>query len=95
MASNKRAKAVCDICGFVYPHRVMKKNSYGLLVCPTDFDGAYDLKNHPQNRVPDTRDDPTIQNARPDDGGRNLEWQLADITWNDVPEPDDRKWGTV
>ena len=33
MAVGKRAKAVCDICGFVYPHNVMKKNSFGLLVC--------------------------------------------------------------
>ena len=95
MAKNKNAKAMCDECGFVYPLRVMRLSSYGTLRCPQCFDGRYDLKNHPQNRVPDTRDDPTIQNARPDDGGRNLEWQLADITWNDVPEPDDRKWGTV
>ena len=95
MATNKNAKAMCDECGFVYPLRVLRLSSYGTLRCPQCFDGRYDLKNHPQNRVPDTRDDPTIQNARPDDGGRNLEWQLADITWNDVPEPDDRKWGTV
>ena len=95
MATNKNAKAMCDEGGFVYPLRVMRLSSYGTLRCPQCFDGRYDLKNHPQNRVPDTRDDPTIQNARPDDGGRNLEWQLADITWNDVPEPDDRKWGTV
>jgi hypothetical protein len=95
MATDKNAKAMCDECGFVYPLRVMRLSKYGTLRCPQCFDGRYDLKNHPQNRVPDTRDDPTIQNARPDDGGRNLEWQLADITWNDIPEPDDRKWGTV
>ena len=95
MATDKIAKAMCDECGVVYPLRVMRLSSYGTLRCPQCFDGRYDLKNHPQNRVPDTRDDPTIQNARPDDGGRNLEWQLADITWNDIPEPDDRKWGTV
>ena len=95
MATDKNAKAMCDECGFVYPLRVMRLSSYGTLRCPQCFDGRYDLKNHPQNRVPDTIDDPTIQNARPDDGGRNLEWQLADITWNDIPEPDDRKWGTV
>ena len=95
MATNKNAKAMCDECGFVYPLRVMRLSSYGTLRCPQCFDGRYYLKNHPKNRVPDTRDDPTIQNARPDDGGRNLEWQLADITWNDDPEPDDRKCGTV
>ena len=49
MASKKRAKAMCDISGFVYPMRVMRLNSYGLLVGPLDYDGQYDLKNHPQN----------------------------------------------
>ena len=52
MAVGKKSLAVCDICGFVYPHSVMKRNSYGLIVCPTDYDGAYDEKNHPQNRAP-------------------------------------------
>ena len=52
MATQKNALAVCDMCGFVYPHRVMRLNSYGLLVCPQDFEGQYDLKNHPQNKVP-------------------------------------------
>ena len=42
MASNKKALAVCDTCGFIYPHRVMKLNSYGMLVCPQDWDGAFD-----------------------------------------------------
>ena len=42
MASNKNALAVCDTCGFVYPHRIMQMNSYGMLVCPEDFEGQYD-----------------------------------------------------
>ena len=74
MASTKNALAMCDICGFVYPHRVMKLNSYGMLVCPEDYEGQYDLKNHPQNKVPDVRDNPAILNPRPDDTGRNLAW---------------------
>ena len=37
MATQKNALAVCDMCGFVYPHRVMRLNSYGLLVCPQDL----------------------------------------------------------
>jgi hypothetical protein len=41
-------------------------NSYGMLVCPTDYDGAYDLKNHPQNKTPDVRDNPAIRNPRPE-----------------------------
>jgi|TARA_R110000824_G_scaffold7991_5_gene36470 hypothetical protein len=66
MASNKNAMAMCDVCGFVYPHRVMRMNSYGVLVCPEDFDGQYDLKNHPQNKVLDVIDDVNIRNPRPD-----------------------------
>ena len=66
MASTKRALAICDTCGFRYPHRVLKMNSYGMLVCPTDYDGAYDLKNHPQNKTPDVRDNPAIRNPRPE-----------------------------
>lgn len=56
---------MCDVCGFVYPHRELRKNSYGMLVCPEDFDGRYDLKNHPQNEIPDVRDNPNIRNPRP------------------------------
>ena len=69
MASNKNALAMCDTCGFVYPHRIMQMNSYGMLVCPEDFEGQFDLKNHPQNHVPDVRDNPAILNPRPDTVG--------------------------
>ena len=91
MASNKNALAMWDTCGFVYPHRVMKLNSYGMLVCPQDFDGQYDLKNHPQNKVPDVRDDPTIRNPRPDTGGRQVDWQAASNTWN----AEDKWWQAI
>ena len=57
MATDSKALAICDTCGFRYPHRVMKLNSFGLLVCPEDYEGAFDLKNHPQNKIPDVRDD--------------------------------------
>ena len=92
MASNKNAKAVCDISGFVYPHRVMILNSYGLLVGPPDFDGAYDLKNHPQNKVPDVRDDINIRNPRPPSNlDRGIDWQSANTTWEDT----DRFWNLI
>ena len=92
MASNKRAKAVCDICGFVYPHRVMKMNSYGLLVCPTDYDGAYDLKNHPQNRTANERDDESIRNPRPPlNNDRNVAWEDATNNWENY----DTDWNMV
>ena len=91
MASNKNALAMCDTCGFVYPHRIMKLNSYGMLVCPQDFDGQYDLKNSPLNKVPDVRDDPTIRNPRPDTGGRQINWEAATNNW----DAEDRWWQSI
>ncbi len=91
MASNKNALAMCDTCGFVYPHRVMKLNSYGMLVCPQDWEGQYDLKNSPLNKVPDVRDDPTIRNPRPDTGGRQIDWQAATNDW----DAEDRWWQAI
>ena len=74
MATNIKTLAMCDTCGFVYPHRVMRMNSYGLLVCPEDFEGQYDLKNSPLNRVPNVKDNPRVRNPRPDNGGRGITW---------------------
>jgi|TARA_R110000803_G_scaffold210588_1_gene282810 hypothetical protein len=85
MASNSKALAICDTCGFRYSHSVMKLNSFGLLVCPQDYEGSYDLKNHPQNKIPDVRDDPKIKNPRPDSGGRNLLWNTAQLLWEGDP----------
>ena len=90
-----KAKAMCDSCSFVYDMRVMKLNSYDMLICPECFEGNYDLKNHPQNRSADVRDDTIVPNARPDIFGRNVTWEAANITWNDVPTPNTRKWSTV
>tara|TARA_R100001079_G_scaffold76103_1_gene40913 strand:- start:211 stop:489 length:279 start_codon:yes stop_codon:yes gene_type:complete len=92
MATDRKAKGICDICGFAYPHRVLKRNSFGLLVCPTDFDGAYDLKNHPQNKTPDVRDDETIKDPRPPlNNDRNLLWESATSNW----ETTDEEWNFV
>ena len=66
MATNRNAMAMCDCCGFVYPHRTMQLNSYDMLICPECFEGNYDLKNHPQNKSADVRDDTIVPNARPD-----------------------------
>ena len=85
MATNRKALAICDVCGFRYPHRVMKRNSFGLLVCPEDYKGAFDLKNHPQNKTPDVRDDTKIDDPRPDSGGRNLTWNTANLLWDGIP----------
>lgn len=85
MASTKNALAICDTCGFQYPHRVMRLNSYGLLVCPTDFEGGFDLKNDPQNRPPDVREDINISNPRPPSNrDRNITWANANYDWDNV-----------
>jgi hypothetical protein len=92
MANNRRVLAICDTCGFRYQHSVMKLNSYGMLVCPTDYDGTYDLKNHPQNRVPNVRDNPAIRNPRPESNNdRNIAWQNASSLWEDT----NNYWNTI
>ena len=95
MATNKRALAICDSCGMRYPHRVMRKTSYGTLRCPECFDDNFDLKNHPQNRVADVRDDPTIKDPRPDYCGRNAILNTTAITWNDDSTDTVRKWNII
>tara|TARA_R110000803_G_scaffold136128_1_gene203103 strand:- start:126 stop:338 length:213 start_codon:yes stop_codon:yes gene_type:complete len=70
----------------------MKLNSYGMLVCPTDYDGIYDLKNHPQNRIPNVRDNPAIRNPRPElNNDRNIAWQNASSLWEDT----NNYWNTI
>ena len=90
-----KAKAMCDSCSFVYDMRIMKLNSYDMLICPQCFEGNYDLKNHPQNRSADVKDDTIVPNARPDIFGRNVTWEAANITWDDVPTHNIRKWSSV
>ena len=60
-----RALGLCDICGFRYRLRELKRNSYGMMVCPMDFEANFDLVNHPQNRIANVSDDENIQDARP------------------------------
>ena len=92
MASNKRAIAICDTCGFQYPHRILKKNSYGMLVCPTDWEGQFDLNNHPQNRAANTFDDPSIRDPRPPlNDDRNVLWNNATVNW----ENETSNWNNV
>ena len=66
-ASNKNAIAICDVCGFKYKHIELKKSSYNTLVCPTCYDGSFDLKNHPQTKPPPVKSEvEAIKDARPD-----------------------------
>ena len=94
MARGKYNKIVCDVCGFAYPRTVMKKNSYGVWVCPTDNDRGYDLVNHPQNKIISTIDRSMfIKDARPEfNNDRNLNWEAAVFdNWEDV----DKNWNIV
>ena len=68
MAGRKNVFGICDVCGYRYKLNQLKKNSYGMMVCQTDYDGQYDLKNHPQNRNVRLQDEETIKNPRPDEG---------------------------
>lgn len=47
--------SLCDRCGQKYYRRQLRKESTGLVVCSSCYDGAYDLKKHPQNRPPRPR----------------------------------------
>lgn len=88
----KRAWGVCDVCGFRYRHRYLKKNSYNLLVCPTDWEGQFDKKNHPQNRAAKkTGDNITIKDVRVDTGGRNEGWDDITTSWED----ETNNWNSV
>ena len=93
MAKSRNVFGLCDICGFRYRLNQLKKTSYGAMVCPTDYDGAYDLKNHPQNKAPNTRRQIFIENARPDNNSdRNLDWQNASSNnWENT----DKNWNTI
>jgi len=64
MAVGKYAFGICDRCGFRYKLKELRMNSYGMMVCPQDFDGKYDLQNHPQNKTPKVSDNETLKNSR-------------------------------
>ena len=59
---------ICDMCGFRYSSDHKRKSSYGTIQCRVCFDGAYDLKNHPQNfPYPGPFDDPKmVEDPRPE-----------------------------
>jgi hypothetical protein len=83
MATAKNVYGVCDVCGFRYKLNQLKKNSYGLMVCNNDFDGSYDLKNHPQNKSPRIDEKDFIRDIRPESNAdRNGAWTAVTITFN-------------
>jgi hypothetical protein len=85
VASNKNPFGICDVCGWRYKLNQLKKNSYGLLVCPTDWEGKYDLKNHPQNySARKTGDDEGLRVIRNENNNdRNKNWEDVDSNWEE------------
>ena len=61
MSTSRQVLGVCDVCGFRYKLRELRKNSYGLMVCPMDYEGQYNKQNHPQNNIPKSLDVETIK----------------------------------
>ena len=92
MPSRKNVYGLCDVCGFRYKLNQLKKNSYGLMVCNNDYDAGYDLKNHPQNKAPNTRREMFIQNARPDPRTDiQSNWESLEENW----ENNNNNWNMV
>jgi hypothetical protein len=52
--------SICDRCGWKYRRHQLKAESLGFVVCKRCHDGAFDLKNHPQNKAASPRREPTI-----------------------------------
>jgi len=66
-ASGRYTWRVCDICGFTYMYDETTYSSYNTVRCPYCDDGAFDLKNHPQNWPPPVVADPiAVKDPRPD-----------------------------
>ena len=85
MVVGKRALGICDVCGWTYKLKQLRRNSYGSLVCPADYDGGYDLSNHPQNRTANLREHPYLKNSRPEHyNERNSHWEDLETFWESI-----------
>tara|TARA_R110000803_G_C11788111_1_gene297620 strand:+ start:302 stop:580 length:279 start_codon:yes stop_codon:yes gene_type:complete len=90
MATKKNMFGICEVCGWRYKLSTLKKNSYGSLVCPTDFEGRHDLKNHPQNRSAPARAEGIVRGTNPeyfeerqkDYDDQSSNWNSQDTYWS-------------
>jgi len=84
-AGIKNVFGICDTCGFRYKLNQLKKNTMGMMQCPTDYDGSYDLKSHPQNKSPRIDERYFIRDARPEaNNDRNSTWLSVTTTFNNT-----------
>lgn len=67
MAKGLRAWGLCDQCGFRYKLRSLRKTSYDTFACNTCYDGAYDIQNHPQNKIRSVADDENLRDPSPEE----------------------------
>ena len=79
-----KAWFICDRSGFRFPYEQRIIESTGFVVGPTESNGAYDLKNHPQNKSPVIRKEIVLEDARPDTVMATTS-TTSDATWT----PDD------
>ena len=79
-----KAWFICDRSGFRFPYEQRIIESTGFVVGPTESDGAYDLKNHPQNKSPVISKEIVLEDARPDTVMATTS-TTSDATWT----PDD------
>jgi hypothetical protein len=79
-----KAWFICDRSGFRFPYEQRIIESTGFVVGPTESDGAYDLKSHPQNKSPVIREKMILKDARPDTVMATTS-TTSDATWT----PDD------
>ena len=54
-------------------------------MCPTDYEGRYDLNNNPQNKAASMKENEAIKNPRIDPyTERNAEWATTNSSWEDM-----------
>ena len=60
MSTSRQTLGICDICGFRYRLRDLKKTRYGSMVCSLDYE-KYDLNNHTQNKTKAVNDEERVR----------------------------------
>ena len=81
MAKGIHAWGLCDQCGFRYRLSALKKTSYGTFACNVCYDGAFDIQNHPQNRIRSLGDDENLRDPSPEEPMTSTGPSVISIGW--------------